>query len=102
MIIKYTECNQDGQTTEIPKQVNVRFELKNSVPTTLSTKNVVKPSAENSVSYTIQKYSLTPNSSYQIDVRAELSDLPSVFTTQEVSIFVEKSDLLVFIEGGNR
>ena len=81
--------------------MNFRFEYLDSQLQPRTTL-VTKPQNESEVRYRIAKFQMDGNRSYEIDVRAELAGYPLISTGLTVSIFVETSEMLAFIEGGNR
>ena len=97
----YTECTTNGTFIESPYEMSVVVRYDDDQNITRTT-NILKPSDRRQVTYRILKYSLKGNLNYLLKIDAQLANDSSISAKTEVSIFVESSELLVFIEGGNR
>ena len=99
--LRYTECTASGDTLEVAKEMAVKFEYRETSGQ-VQTTALTKPESQTQVEFAIPKYSLDGNTTYEITVSAVLSGNSLISAETKVSVFVEISDLLVFIEGGNR
>ena len=82
--------------------MTVKYEIFDDSQQLESTSSATKSETQSEVTLQIPKYSLGSNQSYSVLVTAEDSTNPLIVNTLRVSIFVELSEMLVFIEGGNR
>ena len=81
--------------------MNFKFEYLNAQSAPVTT-NKVKPQNETEIKYQIQKFSMEGNRSYDIHITAELSNNSLISSEIAITVFIEKTELLTFIEGGNR
>ena len=98
---KYTECAANGSLNEQQKEMTVKYEYFDHTSTLVSLTRT-KSSDSSSLVYAIPRYQLNANTSYLLNISAELSTNSLVRTSLSIPIFVESSELLVYIEGGNR
>ena len=81
--------------------MNVTFEYLDHLSSLNSTTQIKSPD-QAELEFKIEKYQLLVDKSYQIDLSAHLSNNSLVSNSLTFSVFVEPSELLVYIEGGNR
>lgn len=97
----YSECSQNGSYQELPREMTFEFMYLDSSSQPVSSV-MEKGENQTQVVYKVEKFSLEGNRSYDLNVRAVLSNNSIISSELKISIFIEKSELLALIEGGNR